>query len=91
MELGLSSAISSDRRLAQAQHQVAGTQQRLAVGGEGGAGLGVGVVGKARAREPMPASTSTCAPSFTSLAALSGVIGARVSPGCVSLGTEIFI
>jgi hypothetical protein len=25
------------------------------------------------------------------LAALSGVNGARVSPGCVSLGTEIFI
>jgi hypothetical protein len=28
---------------------------------------------------------------LTSLAALSGVRGARVSPGCVSLGTEIFM
>src|SRR5208282_2504400 len=39
----------------------------------------------------MPRSTSTCAPSLTSLAALSGVNGVLVSPGCISLGTEIFI
>ena len=34
------------RRLAQAQHDVAGADQRLAVGGDRRAGLGVGLVGK---------------------------------------------
>ena len=35
-----------DRRFAQAQHDVAGADERLAVGGNRRAGLGVGFVGK---------------------------------------------
>src|SRR5215510_13243975 len=40
---------------------------------------------------PNPVSTSTSAPSFTSFAAVSGMIGTRVSAAAVSFGMKIRI
>ena len=46
MAPGLSQRDFLHRRFAQAQHDVAGADERLAVGGNRRAGLGVGLVGK---------------------------------------------
>ena len=46
---GLEQPDFPDRRLAQAQHQVGGAEQRLAVGAERGAGGGVVRIGKTTA------------------------------------------
>ena len=78
------------RRLAQAQHDVAGADERLAVGGDRRAGFGVGLVGKSGGDAEAGLDLDLRA-ELDEFGALSGVSGARVSPGCVSFGTEIFM